>query len=138
MQRCTQVTLLSSSAQLLPPKFASRGGNMELFKPGLCFSYRIFLGRAVNMTKRSGKFENVYSEIAWRGQTEQRREGADGCRCSRSWQRFSTRTSVLVSFWGRFQQSLLVGYEGSSLMMLLTSSLQRCSTAAYVTARAVL
>lgn len=96
------------------------GGNMELFKPGLCFSYRIFLGRAVNMTKRSGKFENVYSEIAWRGQREQRREGADGCRCSRSWRRFSTRTSVLVSFWGRFQQSLPVGYEGSLLMMLLT------------------
>lgn len=42
-----------------------------------------------------------------------------------------------LSFWGRFQQSLLVGYEGSSLVMLLTSSLQRCSTAAYVTTRNV-
>lgn len=107
-------------------KGGGEGQGMELFQPGLCFFYIYFFGASgINMTKRKGKFEDVYSKkIAWRGQREQRRERADGCRCSRSWQRFSARTSRLVFFWGRFQQSrrVLVVSGQFRPMMRLTSS----------------
>lgn len=128
--------------------FASKGGkdggiSTRNFFNQDCVSFTcIFWGSGINMTKRKGKFENVYSKIAWRGQREPRRERADGCRRSRCWQRFSMRTSTLffffVFFWGRFQQSRLVLVVSGQLklMMGLTSSLRCCSTAAYVTARA--
>lgn len=64
-----------------PTKICLKGGEIWNFLNQACVSLaEFFLGRGVNMTKRSGKFENVYSEIAWRGQSEQRREGADGCK----------------------------------------------------------
>lgn len=83
MQRCTQVTLLSSSAQLLPPQILPHrgvgsggwgGGGWNFFNRA-CVSFTYIFGGTIgiNMTKRKGKFENVYSEIAWRGQREQRR-----------------------------------------------------------------
>lgn len=53
---------------------------MELFKPGLCFSCRISFGGVGEIGQNGAESLRMYSEIAWRGQSEQRREGADGCK----------------------------------------------------------
>lgn len=97
------------------------------------------------MTKWSGKFGNVYSQIAWRGSSVGKElTDADAEPALAAFQHEDKRAAFLL---GSFSAESSGGFGGGKfvpvvsgqfrLMMLLTSSLPCRSVAAHVMARAV-